>query len=325
MHAPFHGGLGNVVQQVRAQTLGGRRAVAVLQARQALQVVRLHEFPGTFAQRVRCHGVGVHVHRFLHQRRVLADRAEQVVVLWQGRQDQAHAARLATALHDRLVHCAEELLRVAAAAGHMHGALGQLHFHQAVAVALVQLEAVAAQAQHLVLVGRLRDAHQRLGVKAVRHHGQFGHRARQAVHAKQPRRAKHRQALGGVVPEIGVGGQRLERLQQRRHFALRVLLQQRRFQFLHQIAKADWVLHVVRVLQVGWLVQRQAGRLLVGKQDLRVIVAQGMHGQNLSKDGLNGKFGKTAFALERLQWKTKGWSCNLPNAICSSCKPEKRN
>ncbi len=241
------------------------------------------------------------------QQRVLADRAEQVVVLGQRRKDQAHAAGFAAALHDRLVYGAEKLLHVAvagrlldvrampggvacgavgtvrafAAVGffvqHGHGSLRcavrRPHFQQAVAVAFKQREAVAAQAQHLEAVGRLRDAQQWLGVKAVCYHHQIRHRTLQAVHAEQARRTKDCEAIDGVVPEVGIGCQCLKRLQQRRYFALGVLVAQRCLHFLHQVAKPDRVLHVVGVLPVGGLVQRQAWRFAVAQKYFWIVVA----------------------------------------------------
>ena len=188
----------------------------------------------------------MHVQRIFQQLRVFADRAEQVVVLGQRRQDQAHAARLGIAMRHGLIDRTEELLHVPvgqrlldvgtlpgrvarwaisavrafAAVGffaqHVFGRAGTVahgrDLHQAVAIAFKQLEAVTAQAQNLVMVGRLRDTHQRLGVKAVGHHDQVCHRARQAIDAKHARRSQHREAMRGVVPKVSVVGQCMERL-----------------------------------------------------------------------------------------------------------------
>ena len=235
------------------------------------------------------------------------------MVLWQRGQDQPPAASLSVAVHHGVVHRTEELLKVAVAGGLLdvstvpsrvaggavravrafaavsvlveHG-IGRLRgfapggdLLQAVAVAFIQGEAVAVQAQNLVAVSRLCDAHQRLGVKAVSHHHKLNYWALQAVGAKHAGRAQHRQAIGRVIPESFVVGQCLERLKQWRDFALGVFQTQRRFHFFHQIAKADRVLHVVRVLAVGGLIQREAGRLLIAQENGWVIKSQRIHGE----------------------------------------------
>ena len=61
------------------------------QTGQTLEIMRLHQLPGTFAQRVQRQAVRMNVERFLHQQGVAADGAKQMVMLGQRRQDQAHA------------------------------------------------------------------------------------------------------------------------------------------------------------------------------------------------------------------------------------------
>ena len=182
--------------------------------------------------------------------------------------DPAVRARGAVALrfaHGQVVQVARHLRR-------------QCDLVHAVAVALEQARRMPAQRQDLIAVGRLHDAHQGLGVKAVGDDGQFFHRALQPIDAEHVRGTQHGQALGAVVPELGIVRQRVERCQQRGDVAVRVLLLQRGFQLLDQVAKAYRVLLPVGKLPVGRLVQRQAGGFVCAQNPGGLIVAEVGHG-----------------------------------------------
>lgn len=103
----------------------------------------------------------------------------------------------------------------------------QVDLVEVIAIAFEQAGGMAAQSQHLETVGRLHDAHQWLGVEAVGDDRQLGHWTLQLVGPKESRCNQHGQAIERVVPEIEVGGQRVQRLKQRRDFAIRILLLQR--------------------------------------------------------------------------------------------------
>jgi len=52
---------------------------------------------------------------------------------------------------------------------------GQLDQVEGVAIAFIKLNLTPAQCEHLIPIGRLPDAQQRLGVKTVGHHGKLRH------------------------------------------------------------------------------------------------------------------------------------------------------
>lgn len=78
----------------------------------------------------------------------------------------------------------------------------QVDLDQAIAVALKQTGLVAAQAEHLVAVHRLKKTPQRFGVETVGSERKLGHGAGQYKHAEHIGAAQHGQAVEGVLPEV---------------------------------------------------------------------------------------------------------------------------
>ena len=86
-------------------------------------------------------------------------------------------------------------------------ALGRLDLVQGITVTLEELDLLSVQAEDLIAVGRLKDAHQGLGVEAVGHDRQFGDRPLERVHPEHALCAQHCQAVKSVIPEVAVVGQ----------------------------------------------------------------------------------------------------------------------
>ena len=84
-----------------------------------------------------------------------------------------------------------------------------------------------AQAENLVAVGRLKDAHQGFGVEAIGHDGQLGNRPLEPVDSEHASCAQHCQSVKGVIPEVAVVRQCQERVQERPDLSPRILPQQR--------------------------------------------------------------------------------------------------
>src|SRR5688572_15048461 len=84
-----------------------------------------------------------------------------------------------------------------------------------VAVTLEELDVPPVQAQDLVAVGRLKNAHEGLGVEAVRHDSQLGDRPLEPVDSENTGRAQHGQSVQCVIPEVVIVGQSTERSQER--------------------------------------------------------------------------------------------------------------
>jgi hypothetical protein len=103
-------------------------------------------------------------------------------------------------------------------------ALGQLDLVKGVAVAFEELDFPPVQTKDLVAVGRLEDANEGLRVEAVGRDSQLGDRPLEFVNSEYAQRAKHSQAVNGVIPEVAILGQNLERLQERLDLTRRVLL-----------------------------------------------------------------------------------------------------
>jgi len=147
---------------------------------------------------------------------------------------------------------------------------------QRVAVALEQAHLAPADAQDMITVARLHDAHERLGVETLGHDGQFPHRALQAIDLEQAGRAKDGQPVLRVVPEFGVFGKVVKRRQQRRDFPFGIFLLQGCLKLPDQVPEPDPVLLPVGIGAVGRLVKRQAGRFTFGKQ-CRIIACKRIH------------------------------------------------
>ena len=97
-------------------------------------------------------------------------------------------------------------------------------------------------------------------MEALCHNNQLGDRPLESVRAEHTRRAEHGQSVTSVLPEVVIVGQRLERREERLDVTRRVRLPQRLLQRLHEVAKPDRVLLVVRMMPMRRLIEREARR-----------------------------------------------------------------
>ena len=305
-------GLDDLRQVIAARALRSCRLEFLAQRRQPCLVAGFHDLPGEALQLARRQGIGIEPDPVLDQERVLTDLAEEMMVLRQRRQDQGQAGGPGAVLQHRPVDGAEEPLGVdvdlvlLAALSVMHGharaadaAVGgdglmrlgelaaqrlgdrarnarrQIDFEQSAPVALEQPDRLEVEAQHLVAVERLQEPPQRLGMEAVGDDGQLGDRLREAVGVKDAGAAQHGQPVERVGPEVPIVGERLERFQQQPCLRRGMLAQQRRFQFLDEIAKPDRVLLVFGMVAMGRLIERQA----------RAVVDSGQAGHGVAAEG----------------------------------------
>src|SRR3546814_10098555 len=102
-----------------------------------------------------------------------------------------------------------------------------------------------------------------------------------AVDAEQARGAEHGQALEVVVPEVDVVRQCVERREQGRDFAIRILLPQRFLECPDQIPEADRILLSLRKLPMSRLVQGQTGTFVRLENLLWVVVRSEAHTSEL--------------------------------------------
>ncbi len=156
---------------------------------------------------------------------------------------------------------------------------GEVVIVEHVAVAIEEPDGIAAQGEHLVAVGALQEPPERLGVKAFRHHRQFGERPLRSENLEDARRGEDRQPFAGVIPKLLVAGQRLEGFQEPGDFVRGIFFPERLLEFLHQISEANRILLVARVMPVGRLEEREAGRLRVGERLAEIGCERSHHGQ----------------------------------------------
>ena len=292
-------GLGDIGEVVAAEPLRPGRLESVDQAGEPREVPRLDELPRPRAQLLEREIVRMQVDRLGRQHWIAADAAELVMMFGQRRQQQRQARGARVVLEHVGIDRAEEALGLVvprrlfhvramprgraqcARAVYPRGALacrrrrrrvdGQVDLVDRVPVTLEERGLVPIESEDVIAIGRLQDAQQRLGVETVGHHGQFGHWPLQPVGAKEARRRENGQSVQGVIPELAIGSQCLERRQQRRGFARRILALQGFGQRLRQVAKADWILLVVGVASVRRLVHGKARRLVRARQHLGVV------------------------------------------------------
>jgi hypothetical protein len=69
------------------------------------------------------------------------------------------------------------------------------------------------QSEDLIVIGGLKNTHQRLEMKGVGDHNQLRDRSLEPVDPAQSGRAQHSQAIEGVIPKFVVVGEIVERLQ----------------------------------------------------------------------------------------------------------------
>ena len=110
--------------------------------------------------------------------------------------------------------------------------MARLDFIEGVAITLEQFHFSSVKTEDLVTIGRLKNPHQRLDMKAVRHNHHLGDRPLNPVDTEQSWRTEDRQAVERMVPKIAVIGENLKRLDERSDMPVRVLLLQR---FLHRL------------------------------------------------------------------------------------------
>ncbi len=126
---------------------------------------------------------------------------------------------------------------------------------------------------------RLQQAQPRFGVKTFRHNRQFGNRSLCSENFKASRSGEDRLRVAGVIPKPRVAGQFLERFQEPGDVIRGIFLPERLLQILLQISKADRILPVVRVMPVGRLEEREAGRLRTGERAAEIGRDWSHHGQ----------------------------------------------
>src|SRR5690606_14107719 len=160
----------------------------------------------------------------------------------------------------------------------------QFDLVECVAVAFEQDRLFAGEAEHVVTVGGLQDAHQRFGMKAVGGNRKLRNRSLQAVDPEHARFRERRDSVEGYPPERGVLGQFMKWAQQRRHVATGVFLGQRKLQFLDEIIEPDRVLLLVRVNTMRRLVQRQTWWLVIAQQQRSIIIFKCVHGRSPADD-----------------------------------------
>ena len=162
----------------------------------------------------------------------------------------------------------------------------QIELIKRVPVALEQPNLVEAQSEDLVAIDRLKEAPQRLGVEAVGDHNQFGDRLRNPQRLKDAGPAQNGQAIEGVVPELRVVSEGLEGFQQQPRIGGRILLAERCFQLLHEVAKPDRILLVLRMPPVSRLVQRETRRFVVGRKSGKHFSRESAHRGSLGHESL---------------------------------------
>jgi len=96
---------------------------------------------------------------------------------------------------------------------------------------------------------------------------------------KASRSGEDRLRVAGVIPKSRVAGQFLERFQEPGDVIRGIFLPERLLQILLQISKADRILPVVRVMPVGRLEEREAGRLRTGERAAEIGRDWSHHGQ----------------------------------------------
>ncbi len=85
--------------------------------------------------------------------------------------------------------------------------LMQSNLAQDVTVTFEKLGFLPVQSENMITIGRLKNAHQGFGMKAIGHNNQFGNRPLESVNPENAFRAQHRQPFIGVVPEFAVVSQ----------------------------------------------------------------------------------------------------------------------
>ncbi len=119
---------------------------------------------------------------------------------------------------------------------------------------------------------------------------EFGERPLSSENLKKAGRGEDRQPVAGVIPKLCVPGERFEWLEQSGDFVRGIFLLKRLLQILDQISKSDRVLLILRVMPVGRLIEREAGRLRVGQRAVE-IGREWSHGSWHRMKGWNLKSG----------------------------------
>jgi hypothetical protein len=153
----------------------------------------------------------------------------------------------------------------------------QRNLVQGVTIAFEESGFLSVQTENLIAVGRLKDAHQGLEMKAVRHYDQFGDGPLQSVDPKHSSCAKHRQPVKGMIPHVAVVRQCQERVQECLDLSLRDLLQERLLQSLHKDPEPNSILLIVRTVPMRRLVERKARRVAVLKESRREVLVECVH------------------------------------------------
>jgi hypothetical protein len=133
----------------------------------------------------------------------------------------------------------------------------QLDLVEGVTIALEKDRLLSIETEHMIAIGRLQNAHERLRMEAVGNNRQLAHRPLKAVNLEEVSVREDRDAIKSVIPKASVRGQIVKLTQYRRTLTGGIFLPERRFQLPYEIPKSDLILSLVRVRPMGRLVQRK--------------------------------------------------------------------